>query len=184
MLTVCSQRSTPQLGLRVAQPVEDHHADRVLHRGGEARAPEDAAETFEPQFAPELVKRPHITQGKSRFEAHLGRGSLARCETTRLEQRLQELVDLAVVLVNAPEVEQIALARLAAVVTEGLHQLGVAMAFDASELDKHGAQCSRDCAKRNYIRVEEFRLHNFAGKQRQVIDLYGDHPHQIARRAA
>lgn len=58
---------------------------------------------------------------------------------TGLEQRLQHLVNLAVVLVDPAEGEQVALAGLTVGVAVGLHDLGVGVTTGASELDEHGA---------------------------------------------
>jgi len=61
---------------------------------------EHAGQRIEAQFAPQLIQRPHIAQGKGRFKLNLGGGHIAWPMPARLEQRLQELIDLPVVLVD------------------------------------------------------------------------------------
>ena len=51
-----------QLGLGVAQPVEDHHAQGVLDRSLEAGAPKDTGQRIKAELAPELIQRPDVAQ--------------------------------------------------------------------------------------------------------------------------
>ena len=60
-----------ELGVGVAQAVQDHHAQSVFDGIGEPRAPKDSTQGIEAQFPPELIERPDIAQREGRLEADL-----------------------------------------------------------------------------------------------------------------
>ena len=133
----------PELGVGITQPVEHHHADGLLDGGGVAGAPEHAGQRIEADLAPELVERPHVTQGQGGLEAHLRHGGIALGQTAHPEQRLQQPIELTAVLVDAAEGHDVALARLAVFVAKRLDELGVAVALGAGDLDEHGRSVVR-----------------------------------------
>lgn len=126
---VCNQRSAPsKLGIRVAQPVGDHHSQRLLDRCSEAGAPEHGGEAVKAQLVPKLVKRPHVAQSQRRLEAQL-RGCVG-CDgpTLGAQQAVEQRVDLAAALVYATQRGDGALTGLAVFIAKRLHQLGVGVA--------------------------------------------------------
>ncbi len=67
-----------EFGVGVTQPVEHHHAQRVLDRRGVAGPAEHTSQRIEAKFAPQLVQRPHVPQRQGRFESNLRRGDVGR----------------------------------------------------------------------------------------------------------
>jgi hypothetical protein len=68
-----------QLGIRIAQPVEHHHADRLLHGRGVAGATKHPVQRIEAQFAPKLIECPHIAQRPRRAGVRSRSDSSAPC---------------------------------------------------------------------------------------------------------
>ena len=68
----------PELGVRIAQPVEDHHPQGVLDGVGKACAAKHRRQAIEAQFVPELIKRPDIAQGQCGFKTYLGSRGLTQ----------------------------------------------------------------------------------------------------------
>jgi hypothetical protein len=68
-----------QLGVGIAQAVEDHHTNGLLNGGGVTGASEDGRQGIEAQLTPELIKGPYIAQGQGRLKANLGRGDVRHC---------------------------------------------------------------------------------------------------------
>jgi hypothetical protein len=140
-----------ELGVRVAQPIEHHQAHGLLDRGGVARPAKDTGQGVEADLAPELVERPDVAQRQSGLETHLGRSRLA-CQAAGLEQRLQQALDLAAVLVDASERHHVALAGLAGVVAQGFDELGVVVSLGASDLDEHDRSLPPDGQQITYMK--------------------------------
>ena len=114
-----------ELGVGVAQAVEDHHAQGVLDGVGEAGAAEDGAQAIEAEFAPQLVECPDVAEREGGFEADLGRGGVVEGSALGAKQPPEQGVDLAAGLVDATQRRQGALAGAALLITEGLDELGV-----------------------------------------------------------
>ena len=51
-----------QFGLGITQPIEDHHANCVLDRRGEALATKDGAQAIESELMPKSIQCPDIAQ--------------------------------------------------------------------------------------------------------------------------
>ena len=113
-----------QLGVRIAQPVEDHHAQRQLDRRGEAGASEHGRQAIKAQFVPKLVERPHIAERQCRLKAQLRRRARRGRKSFGAQQTVEQRIDLAAVLINATQCGDGALAGLAVLIAERLHQLG------------------------------------------------------------
>jgi hypothetical protein len=126
-----------QLGLRIAQPVEDHHADRVLDGRGEAGAPEDGTQAIKPQFVPQRVQRPDIAHRQGRLEAHLRHIDAARRAALDAQQAVEQRVQRTARLVQAAQGCDQALPRLAIFVAEGLDQANIAVTARGRDLQKH-----------------------------------------------
>jgi len=93
MLTVSSQRSSPELGLRNVQAVEDHHANGVLDRCGVACLAQYAGKGVKAQLFPQLIKRPDIAQRQRRFERYLRlRGGGSR-QALGAQQAIEQRID-------------------------------------------------------------------------------------------
>ena len=153
-----------EFGVRVAQPVEDHRAQRLLDRRGEPGAPEHGGETVKPQFMPKLVKCPDITQCERRFEAQLRRRTYRRWTTFAAQESAEQRIDLATVFINTSERCNRALTRLAVVITKRLHQLSVGVTSGASELDEHTASviCNSNIANTYYLKYCHYKKFIFA----------------------
>ncbi len=126
-----------QLGVWVAQSVEDHHTDRVLDRSGEPGAPEDGAQAMESEFVPQGVQGPNIAQRQRRLEAHLRRITVARRPTLGPQQGPQQGIERSALFVQTPEGCDRALPGLAIRVAERLHQPNVAVTARGGDLEEH-----------------------------------------------
>jgi hypothetical protein len=166
----------PELGVGIAQAVEDHHANGLLHWGGVARTAENTCQGIKAQFAPELIQHPDIAQGQSGLELDLRGGHIARA-TLGAQQGREHCIELAAVLTDPAQRGDGTLAGLAGGVAKGLDQLPVGVAARAGELDEHGeAQCRASQNPCQHQQNQTFPLQKFRKMVRKSLIHRDRHP--------
>jgi len=133
-----------QLGVWIAQAIEDHHANGVLDGRGVAGFAEHAGQRTETQLLPQLIQRPDVTQGERRFEFELRRRSHRARQTLGAQQAVQQRVNTATDFIQPSQRGDRVLPRLAFVVAERLNKLQVAVAAGPRELEVHAPSRAKD----------------------------------------
>ena len=131
-----------EFGVGITQPVEDHHADGVLYRIGEAGPAKDGGKPIETQLVPQGIEGPDIPQRKRGLKSHLGRIAITRHSPLGTQQTAQQGVKLPAALVDASEGGYRALAGLALFIAKGLHQPRIAVTAGGGDFDEHAPECS------------------------------------------
>ena len=114
----------------------------MLDGSAKACAPENGAQAIKPQFVPQGVKSPDITQRKRGLKANLGRIAITRLAPLGTQQTAQQGIELSAALVNTPEGGYRALAGLAIFVAKGLHQPRIAVTAGGGDFDEHALEYS------------------------------------------
>jgi hypothetical protein len=144
----------PELGLRVAEPVEHHHSYQRLDIDLMPGAAKDAAQFAKAQRLPQFMERPDRAQCAGRFELdlRLGLGPEDRCTPRGLQQPVDHRIEGTTDLIESPEGGDGALADAALVIAERLDELDVAPGTGGRDLDVHATKIAghSDHFKKNF----------------------------------
>ncbi len=133
-----------ELGVGITQPVEDHHANGVLDRGGEAGAAKDRGQRIEAQLVPQASRAQTSPSARADSKRTWGASRVTGRAALGTQQTAQQGVKLPAALVDTPERGDRALAGLAVFVAKGLDQLRVAVTAGGGDLDEHALEYSAD----------------------------------------
>ena len=154
-----------QLGVGVAEAIEDHDANRVLNGRGVARAAKHASQCVKAEFFPELIERPHVAQRQCGFKRHLRGLGHRSWHPLGAKQTLQQRIDLATRFVQTPQRGNGALARTPCLVAKRFDQLHVGVAARSGELGEHAksvatgkTECNNNCQHIQYNKLPVQRI--------------------------